>query len=64
MKTATQALKEYLSFATKEINSGESSLSQMVEKIHYLMKINGYKISKKTIRASFQWDKLDWELVS
>jgi hypothetical protein len=62
MKTTTQALKEYLSLATTEINKGESSLNQMVEKIHFLMKTNGYKISKKTIRESFQWDKLDWDL--
>ena len=57
-----QALKEYLSLATTEINKGESSLNQMVEKIHFLMKTNGYKISKKTIKESFQWDKLDWQL--
>lgn len=54
-------LKQYVSFAQTDLKNGES-LNKLVEKIYHLMKMNGYKVSKKTIRESFSWDKLEWEL--
>lgn len=61
MKNTKQALKEYNSLASTELNNKTSTLNQMVEKIHYLMKMNGYKITKRTIRESFDWTDLDWK---
>ena len=54
-------LKQYISFAKTDLKNGES-LNKLVEKIYYLMRVRGHKVSKKTIRESFSWDKLEWEL--
>jgi len=55
-----KALEGYLSLASSDINNGNATINEMVDKIHYLMKNNGYKITKKTIKESFTWDKLEW----